>query len=101
MFACAYYTHVTATRLLVKRNACVIDCCTKNVIPSLRYLQHLVWRGLNARDHVSWCKGNLLHLGEVVPWVEIEDHLANGDEWELLLGPHLDVQKEGDEGTIR
>lgn len=52
-------------------------------------LEHSVSRGLDSGDHVSGSEGDLLDLGEVVVGVSVEDHLSDGDEGVLRVGPDL------------
>ena len=63
------------------------------------HLKHLVWAGLDARNEVVGREGGLLHLGEVVPRVPVEDHLADLDERVLGLAPDLG-QVERVEGAL-
>ena len=52
-------------------------------------LEHLVGWELDARHDVRRTERRLLDLGEVVLGVAIEGDLADGDERELAVRPHL------------
>lgn len=52
-------------------------------------LEHLVGAGLDAGDEVGGREGQLLHLGEVVGGVPVQDDATHGDQGELLVGPDL------------
>lgn len=57
--------------------------------PSIKYLQHFIWAGLDAWRHVGGAEGDLLHFGEVVLRVSVQNHLSYGNKWELALRPNL------------
>ena len=61
------------------------------------YLEHLVGGGLNAGYHVRGGEGQLLHLGEVIGGVAVEDHSADLLERVVFVRPDLG-QVEGVEG---
>ena len=61
---------------------------------SHKYLQHLVWGGLDARRHVCRTEGNLLHFSKVVLGVTIQNKLPNWDPRKLLLGPYLHISEK-------
>jgi len=52
-------------------------------------LQHAIGRGLNTGNHVRRRESGLLNLGEVVVGVAVKDHLSDGDQGVVLLGPDL------------
>lgn len=52
-------------------------------------LEDGVGGGLDAGDEVGGGEGNLLDLGEVVLGVLVQGELAEGAEWDVLLGPDL------------
>lgn len=52
-------------------------------------LEHAVGRGLDTGDHVRGRESGLLDLGKVVVGVTVEDHLSDGDQGVVLLGPDL------------
>lgn len=76
----------------VDRNGLVVDA--KAVAVSVRVakqapLKHLVWRRLNARNHVRGGKGELLNLGKVVFRISVQGHAPNLQEGERGVGPDL------------
>ena len=56
-----------------------------------QYLEHFVGRWFNSRWHVGWLKHNLLHLSKVVLRVAVQNHLTNGDQRIVTMGPDLCV----------
>lgn len=52
-------------------------------------MQHLVWRGVDARHEVGWAEGDLLHFGEVVVRVSVQGELTDRDQRVVGLRPHL------------
>ncbi len=57
-------------------------------------LEHLVRRGCNARHKVAGREGGLLHLGEVVLGVTVQDHTTNGSKGGVTMRPDLgDVER--------
>ena len=50
-------------------------------------LEHGVWAGGDAADHVAGAEGCLLDLGEPVGGILVEDHAADFAEGVLLVGP--------------
>lgn len=67
-----------------------------------QYLEHFVGRWLNSRWHVGWLKHNLLYLGEVVLGIAVENHLTNGHQRVVTMGPDLRALAEkGREGKWR
>jgi hypothetical protein len=76
----------------VDRNGLVVDA--KAVAVSVRVakqapLKHLVWRRLNARNHVRGGKGELLNLGKVILRVSVKIEFSNRDQGIVAVGNNL------------
>ena len=67
--------------------------CMKSVVGS-QYLEHFVGRWFNSRWHVWWLKHKLLHLSKVVLRVTIQDHLTDGHQRIVTMGPDLSVMEK-------
>lgn len=83
----------------VYRQLLVVDTDTVAVSVWVREetrLQHWVGGWLNTWWHVSWVKGDLLDLGEVVLDILVQVELSDLAAWKLLLRPDVSQVKDVD-----
>jgi hypothetical protein len=69
-------------------------------IPCL-YLQHFVWAGFNAWDHVGWTESDLLYFCKVVHRVSVQNQLANRYQWVFSMRPYLGIDSNKNNSSKR
>lgn len=76
----------------LKSEACY--CHTARKIVKNAYLQHFVRTGLNAWNHMRWTKSRLLHFGEIILGISIQNDFSHRNQRKISMGPNLQGKRK-------